>query len=103
MSINKIMFAAAACAAMLSAAQPQETAGELAYFTKDAFDSADMSGIADDIESTLSQCPAAFAADPCRGRYGRIRDIVLNRIMKNVPCLIIQIRMIAFTGVHFNC
>ena len=82
MSINKIMFAAAACAAMLSAAQPQETAGELAYFTKDAFDSADMSGIADDIESTLSQCPAAFAAaeDLAATRTGRERDAILTRV-----------------------
>ena len=59
---NLIVALAAACAAWLPAAQTQETAGSLAYFTKEALASADMRGIADDIDSTLARGPAAFAA-----------------------------------------
>ena len=79
---NLIVALAAACAAWLSAAQTQETAGSLAYFTKEAFVNADMRGIADDIDSTLARCSAALAAaeDIASTRTGHERDAILLRI-----------------------
>lgn len=57
-----IVALAAACATCLPAAQTQETAGGLRYFTRAALASADMNGIPEYIDATLAKCPAAFAA-----------------------------------------
>ena len=77
-----IVALAAACATCLSAAQTQETAGGLRYFTRVALESVNMDGIAEYIDATLAKCPAAFAAatDLAATRTGHERDALLLRI-----------------------
>lgn len=60
----------------------QETVGEYAYFTKAALETADMAGVAGDIDSILGRCAAEFAAAEAlaAGRTGHERDAILSRV-----------------------
>ena len=84
MTMNELkILAAVALAVVLGAsAAPQETAGGLRYFTRAALESADMGGIAEYIDATLTKCPAAFAAaeNLAATRAGRERDALLLRV-----------------------
>lgn len=64
------------------AGQPQETGGLYGYFTKTALASADMDGVADDIDTILERCSAEFAAAEAlaTGRSGHERDAILSRV-----------------------
>lgn len=80
-----LAFAAALPTLCLGGGLPenrQETAGEYAYFTKAALESADMAGVAGDIDATLGRCAAEFAAAEAlaAGRSGHERDAILSRV-----------------------
>ena len=67
---------------VLSAAQPQETEGAYAYFTKEALAAVDMRGMAEEIETVLAKCGSELSAaeDLASTRGGRERDAILLRV-----------------------
>ncbi|MBP5543948.1 MAG: hypothetical protein ILM98_07725 [Kiritimatiellae bacterium] len=60
----------------------QETVGEYAYFTKAALETADMAGVAGDIDSILGRCADELSAAEALAahRIGHERDAILSRV-----------------------